>query len=421
MTQSRQPVVVVGTGPAGLMAAEVLSAAGWPVRLIEKKKGPGRKLLVAGSSGLNISYDAPVPELARYYGTSAERMERFLAEFGPPEWLAFVESLGIGTFKGSSRRYFVGSPGQAGSAARKAEPAAQAKPAPRKAAMKAAPLLRAWLARLESQGVELLAGRELTDFAPSAGGVTLSFSKGESIEARAAVLALGGGSWEPGEKPLRWPAIFRRHGVRFKEFEASNVGFEVAWPHRFLEEAEGQPLKNVVLRSSRGERMGDLMVTRYGIEGTPVYFAAETGEVFLDLKPDLSEERVLAKLLSTRENLSPIRRVKRFLNLSPAAFALVFHLTPQKILGDLPALAARLKRFPLMLKAKRPLDEAISSAGGVAWEELDESLMLRKCPGLFLAGEMIDWDAPTGGFLIQGCVSLGHASAEGALRSLGER
>src|SRR5262249_10253097 len=159
------------------------------------------------------------------------------------------------------------------------------------------------------------------------------------------------------------------------------------------------PVKNVVLSSSRGQRAGDLVITKYGVEGTPVYFAGEVERVFLDLKPDLSEEQMLRKMSLVKENLSPLRRVKRYLKLGEGALALLYHLTPEAEAQDLRKLVARIKRFPLDLLERQPLAEAISSSGGISWDELDEKLMLRRFPGVFVAGEMIDWDAPTGGFL----------------------
>lgn len=406
-SESRRKIAVLGTGPAGLMAAWQAARAGLDVTVYEKRKAPGRKLLVAGSSGLNITYECGLDEFVGHYSGPRDRFERFLRQFGPAEWRGFIErELGIETFKGTSRRWFVASDG-----------------------MKASGLLRAWVARLEAAGVRFEYGRECVGFGADGGAgagddggagagddggaggdactVELRFSDGARERFDAACFCLGGGSWEPQETPLRWPAIFRENGIEFHEFVASNVGFKVAWPTALIDEAEGQPVKNVVLRSSRGERSGDLVITRYGIEGTPVYFAGEVERVFLDLKPDLSEERILEKLALVKENLAPLRRAKRFLSLGEGALALLFHMTPPEELSDLRRLVARIKRFPLDLLERQPLAEAISSSGGVAWSELDDGLMLRRVPGVFVAGEMIDWDAPTGGFLIQACVAQG--------------
>lgn len=391
-TQPIETIAILGTGPAGLMAAHRACEAGHRIRVFEKRKSAGRKLLVAGSSGLNITYECALPEFVAHYVGPRERFEKIIGGFPPEAWREFIEkTLGIPTFKGTSRRWFVESEG-----------------------MKASGLLKAWIASLEKRGAVFEYGRECVGFEPVAGGgVELFFADGGRERVSAACFCLGGGSWEPQEMPLRWPRVFAAKGLGFRKFESSNVGFQVAWPQALLTEAEGKPIKNVVLRSSRGERSGDLVITQYGVEGTPVYFAGETGTVHVDLKPDLSEKQILSKLKLVKENLSPLRRVKRLLNLGEGALALLFHLTSEAGLSDLDALVRRIKNFPLELGAKQPLSEAISSSGGLEWAELDDALMLRKYPGVFAAGEMLDWDAPTGGFLIQGCVAMGRFAGEG--------
>ncbi len=381
---------MIGSGPAGLMAAHVLATRGFAVTLFEKKQTLGAKLLIAGSSGLNVTHkvteDASLEEFVAFYRGPRGHFQKILKDFSPQDWLKFIKSLGIETFLGTSRRYFVDG-------------------------MKAAPLLRSWLNHLKELGVEILTRHECVDFEAlqeNPSRVRLSFQNGISQEFSAALFALGGGSYENHEIPLRWPGLFTRKGVAFIPFEASNVGFEVEWTQAFKTEAEGKPLKNVTLTSSKGKVTGDLMVTQYGLEGTPIYQVGEVGEVFLDLKPDLTFTSALARLVKSRENLSPMRRIKKFMKLSPAAYALLFHHAPKEIQNDLEALVKCVKKFPLHLEAKRPLAEAISSAGGVSFDELDETLMLRKYPGIYAAGEMLNWDAPTGGFLIQACVSQGH-------------
>ena len=395
---SALPIAIVGTGPAALMAGHELVAQGHAVRFFEKKRGPGRKFLIAGSSGLNITYDAPIDEFLRNYSGPPERFERFLSEFPPQAWIGFIESLGIKTFKGTSRRYFV-------------------------EGLKASTLLRAWITGLESRGAGFEYGAELLDFESTGERVLLRFGgSGEGgireVEVKAALLALGGGSWEHSETPLRWPEILGRKKLKFHPFQSSNAGFQVDWPAKLLEEAEGLPIKNVVLHSARGTRSGDPVITKYGMEGTPVYFAGDLGLNHLDLKPDLSREALLKRLGSTRENLSPMRRVKKLLGLGEGALALVFHLTPRSELESLEKLVDRIKRFPIVFRARQPLTESISSSGGLDWSEVDREMMLLRHPGVFVAGEMLDWDAPTGGFLIQASVSQGFAAGRGMARLL---
>ena len=378
------------------MAADVVSRAGQPVTIFEKRKSAGRKLLIAGSSGLNISNDLPLERFAEFYSGPREFWSRVLEAFPPEAWLRFIEELGIPTFKGSTGRYFVED-------------------------MKASRLLKAWVDRLRAAGVGYEFERECTGFARSPSGrLDLSFREGATVEVDAAVFALGGGSWEPTESPLRWPAIFKAHGLRFQEFTPSNVGYRVAWSPGFLKEAEGQPLKRVVVTSARRRREGDVMVTRYGLEGTPIYFAGLTGPVQLDLKPDLEIHAILTRMQSGTENLSPIRAIKRYLNLCPAALALLFHESPPEILKDPQPerLVERLKAFPLQLLGPQPLAEAISAAGGLALDELDPEFMLRDFAGVFAAGEMLDWDVPTGGFLLQACVAQGFLAGQGVLKFL---
>jgi uncharacterized flavoprotein (TIGR03862 family) len=386
-------VAIVGSGPGGLMAADVLSSAQVPVTLFEKRKGLGRKLLIAGSSGLNITNSLPLPEFIAHYSGPKGFWERVLTRFTPQDWIRFIEKdLGIPTFEGTSGRYFVEN-------------------------MKASRLLQAWKERLERQGVQFVLGAEVRDFESRASRVALDFGESSKREFSAVCFCLGGGSYEPQETPLRWPSMFARHGIGFSEFKPSNVGFHVAWSDAFLKEAEGLPIKGMTLTSPRGTRQGEIVITRYGMEGTPVYAVGQTGAVALDLKPSLSAEQILAKLEAVKENLSAIRRVKRQLGLDPAALALIFHHGSESILksGNLKRVAGLIKQFPLEFLEPRPLMESISSSGGVHMDELTESLMLKRAPGVFVAGEMLDWDVPTGGFLIQGSVSSGFCAAQGIM------
>jgi len=400
---SRFSAAVIGSGPAGLMAADQLArpqAGPVPqVTLFEKRKGLGRKLLVAGSSGLNITYDCPAADFSQFYEGPKSHFNTLFQQFAPADWIHFIEKeLGIATFKGTSRRYFI-------------------------EGMKASVLLKNWTDRLRTLGVEIASDHELTDFERLENGkIRLRFanSAGNSIERDfdVVILALGGGSWETQEKPLRWIEILRSKGLSFIDFQSANCGYEIDWPAKLLEEAEGKPIKNVVLTSSKGKRSGELVITRYGLEGTPIYFAGTTGTVHLDLKPEMDAQQLLERLSAGKENLSPIRRVKKHLRLSEGADAFVFHMLPAAARTDLKRLAETLKRFPLVLKQPRPLDEAISSSGGLSFSELDDRLMLKRFPGVFAAGEMLNWHAPTGGFLIQASVAQGFFVAKQAMARL---
>ncbi len=383
-------IAVVGSGPAGLMAASrALQGTGNRVTVFERRAGLGRKLLVAGSSGLNISHRLAPAEFARHYeGWDEKFWARLLRDFGTAEWISFIEKeLDLETFVGSSERYFVRE-------------------------MKASNLLRRWTQRLESQGAVFRTRSELTDFARQADEtIRLSFS-GESEEFDRVVFALGGGSWE--EELPRWPELFRRKGIEVIPFSPANCGYEVAWSPEFLAEAEGKPLKKIVLETSRGKKGGELVVTKYGLEGTPVYFLGTPGTAYLDLKPDLTEDAVRERLDSVRENRAPLRRAKQKLALGEASLALLFHHLSERERATTAALAEKIKRFPITFGKARPLAEAISSRGGVALGEVSENLELGKFPGIACVGEMLAWHAPTGGFLIQAAVSMG-ARAGGAL------
>ncbi len=398
MSASGPRVAVLGTGPAGLMAAFELVRAGFQPVLYEKRPAPGWKLLVAGSSGLNVGTEQSLREFTAQYRGPAEHFRKCFEAFSPQQWLEFIEKeLGIPTFQGTSRRYFI-------------------------EGMKAPPLLKSWLARIESGGGRLATRKEWSGLERMAEGRwKLSFADGSEDRVDAAVFALGGGSWEKTENPLRWADVANRLGWLREPFQSSNSGFQVEWPKAFLREAEGLPIKNIRLRSPRGERAGDLVVTAYGLEGTPVYFAGEVGDIVLDLKPDLREEQVLERMLHGREKLSPIRAAAKRLALCEAAQALLFHLTPESVRKDAAQLARRVKAFPIHLRERQPLSEAISSSGGICFSEVDENLEMKRFPGIFLAGEMLDWDAPTGGYLLTACAAQGSLAGRAAARWLLER
>jgi uncharacterized flavoprotein (TIGR03862 family) len=403
-SERRHRIAIVGSGPAGLMAATRLAlsiqAPTLDIHLFEKRAGLGRKLLIAGSSGLNISHEHSLQDFSAHYeGWNSEFWKKILSDFGPKDWIQFIEKkLGLETFLGTSQRYFVRE-------------------------MKASNLLKQWTGFLESHGVTIHPSHELTDFSSSTESpgaprsITLTFNHDPStaFTCERAAFFLGGGSWEKETPP--WVRLFESKGITLVPFEPSNVGFEVAWNEKFLKESEGKPLKKIELHTRRGSKMGELVITSYGIEGTPVYFCGTSGPATLDLKPDLSSAQILEKLTRVKENLSPMRRVKHHLGLCEAAESLLFHHAPVEAKTDLNQMIEAIKRFPIDLQSPRPLMESISSKGGVALEEITQTFEMKKNPGIFCAGEMLDWDAPTGGFLIQAGVSQGAAVAESLLKS----
>ncbi len=385
-------IAIVGSGPAALMAAYELSRGpNTQVYLFEKRSLLGWKLLIAGSSGLNVANDYPLEEFFSYVqaGDHKELIKAPLQSFFTPQWIEFLEKiLGLEVFLGSSRRYFVKD-------------------------MKAARLLKRWTEVLLAQNVKFQFGHELLDFSDN---VELKFLvnqvdlKVEKFDH--AFFFLGGGSWED-QTPV-WPKMFLHKGIAVAPFTSSNVGYEVAWTQDFLKEAARTPLKNVIFKNRLGQKQGDLLVTEYGLEGTPIYLYGESGEAALDLKPELSYEQILTKLKEKESKAaikSPMKLIKKYLALCPAALGLLFHFSNAEEKLSLQKMAAKIKSFPLVLGNPRPLSEAISSRGGILLSELNPNFSLKKIPAVSVGGEMLDWDAPTGGFLIMNSVAQGYYSA----------
>lgn len=389
MERKNKKCLIVGSGPAALMAAMIVAEAGFPVEIFEKRKGPGRKLLIAGSSGLNVSYEAGPDSFPAFYRARKEELSSCLSRFGKDEWLEFIHALGIETFLGTSRRYFV-------------------------KGMKASPLLRAWLAKLEGKGAVFHFEKELVDFSAAENGFVLDFRDGTKACGDVLLLALGGGSHEAGYP--EWTKFIAAKGIRVEPLLPANAGFHIRAPESFFREAEGLAIKGVVLKTARGEKIGELMITRYGLEGTPIYSVGCKGAAELDLKPDLAEEKLRARLEEAGGMV--LKRVEKAAKLSPGALLLAKHLAPPDSWQSIESAARLLKHFPLELLEPRPLEEAISSSGGVSWDELSEYLEAKKIPALFFAGEMVDWDGPTGGFLLTACASTAHSAAQGILRRL---
>jgi uncharacterized flavoprotein (TIGR03862 family) len=391
-------VAVIGSGPAGLMAAEVVAGSGVPVVLFERMPSLGRKLLMAGRGGLNITHSEPVERFYARYGEAALWMRPLLQAFPPDSLVAWCESLGQQTFIGSSGRVF-----------------------PR--VMKASPLLRAWIGRLDALGVHFVTRAHWTGW--NADGA-LSFADGSFYAADAVVLALGGASWPRLGADGSWTRLLPDIGIT--PLRPANCGFVVAWSEMFRRRHAGTPLKSIALSLADRSVRGEAMITAEGIEGGAVYALAAAARdaiaregsalLHVDLRPDLPPAALAARLDQAQGRSSLSTFLRKRAGLSPVAVSLV-----QEALhaGETMPLAALIKALPLRLLAPFGLARAISTAGGIARAELDERLMLRRRPGVFAAGEMLDWEAPTGGYLLQGCMATGAAAGRGVLRWLAER
>lgn len=390
MTQP-EPVdaVVIGAGPAGLMAAEALACAGRSVVICEAKPSPARKFLMAGKSGLNLLNAAPLDAQLGKYTEAAAWLEPMLREFGPEQIRDWAESLGQELFTGSSGRVF-----------------------PR--AMKASPLLRTWLARLEMMGVGLRRGWRWT------GGEFFFATPDGPREIRpgVCVLALGGASWSRLGSDGAWRPHLEQRSIPVNQFEPSNMGFDVAWsPHMRVH--FGEPVKNVALRAGQQKVRAEFVVSSHGVEGGGIYALSralrEGADLTIDLFPDLDGRDLLHRLSRQPRKLSVSNRLRRALRLEGVRHALVMECLRPLPLDD-NCLANALKALPVPLRGPRPLEEAISTAGGVAHAAVDDGLMLRDWPGVFLAGEMLDWEAPTGGYLLTACLATGYWAGKHAAR-----
>ncbi len=391
-TPEATDALVVGGGPAGLMAAETLAAAGRRVILAEARPTLGRKLLMAGKSGLNLTKDEPAAAFAAAYTAGADWLAPVLAGFGPAEVRGWAAGLGVEVFTGSSGRVFP-------------------------TAMKGSPLLRAWIARLEAQGVALRPRWRWLGWQD--GAARFATPEGpRAVDACATVLALGGASWPRLGSDGAWAAILAAEGVELAPFRPSNVGFRVAWSAAMARHF-GAPVKPVRLAAGGAAVAGEFVVTARGVEGGGIYALAhllrDGAGLTLDLAPDRGEGDLAARLARPRGGASLANHLRKALGLSPVKIALLRELAPAALAGPA-ATALALKALPLPLEGPLPLDEAISTAGGVARAALDDGLMLSARPGVFCAGEMLDWDAPTGGYLLTACLATGRHAGRAAAR-----
>jgi uncharacterized flavoprotein (TIGR03862 family) len=417
-------VAVIGGGPAGLMAAEVLAAAGARVTVFDAMPSVGRKFLLAGRGGLNLTHSEPLEAFLARYGAHRAELAPLIETFGPAALRAWAAALGVRTFVGSSGRVF-----------------------PQE--MKAAPLLRAWLARLRAAGVHFAvrhrwlgwaAADERTADESAAGRQRLRFATPDGervVAADAVVLALGGGSWAKFGSDGAWLPLLRGAGADVAPLQPANCGFDVAaggkgggWSAHFDARFRGQPLKSVTGRFTDAagnlhERAGECLISATGIEGGLIYALsaalrdtlAARGEatLLIDLAPGRSLERLAAELGRPRGSRSMASHLQGQVGIRGVKAGLLRECLPAAAFSDPARLAAGIKALPLRLIAPRPLDEAISSAGGVRFGAIDAALMLRARPGVFCAGEMLDWEAPTGGYLLTACFASGRAAGHGAL------
>lgn len=397
-------VVIVGGGPAGLMAAEVLSALpGLAVDVYDAMPSVGRKFLMAGKGGMNITHSEPLPDFVGRYGARAGQLAPWLAAFSPTALRDWIHSLGIDTFVGTSGRVFP-------------------------TEMKAAPLLRAWLHRLRSQGVHFHVRHRWLGW--SGAGLRFATPDGEIVvQAAAVILALGGGSWARLGSDGAWVPVLRDSGIDVAPLKPANCGFDVAWSPYFSERFAGQPVKPVVASCAGQTRQGEFNITATGIEGGLVYALsaplrdalARDGHaaLTLDLAPGRSIERLAADLARPRGRDSLANHLRRRAGIEGVKAALLRELCPPETLAAPALLAAAIKALAVPVGATRPIDEAISTAGGVSFAALDGALMLHGKPGVFCAGEMVDWEAPTGGYLLTACLASGRVAAAGVRRWLG--
>lgn len=398
-------VAIIGAGPAGLMAAETLSLAGIQVDIYDAMPSVGRKFLLAGIGGLNLTHSEPYDTFCSRYGDRQAQLRPILDRLPPSALRSWASGLGIETFVGSSGRVFP-------------------------LGMKAAPLLRAWLHRLRSSGVRLHVRHRWLGW-NSDGGLRLNNTGGEiSIKPEATILALGGASWPKLGSDGAWVPLLQGAGVDVTPLQSANCGFDVMWSEHLRSQFAGAPVKSVALtftdvQGVTGRRQGEMIIGSHGLEGSLIYaFSRQLREYInahgkatftLDLAPGYEAERLLAEVCHPRGSRSISSHLKSRIGITGVKMALLHEVLDKEQFADAATLAAAIKALPITVHATRPIEEAISTAGGVTFGSLDEKLMLKSLPGVFVAGEMVDWEAPTGGYLLTACFASGLASGLGVL------
>jgi hypothetical protein len=393
-------IAVIGAGPAGLMAAQVLAETGQGVTVYDRMPSVGRKFLMAGRGGLNLTHSEPLDRFLERYGPKAARLTPLIEAYPPSALVAWAEGLGQATFVGSSGRVF-----------------------PK--ALKASPLLRAWLGRLRELGVEIRTRHDWSGWTAD-GALRFRTPAGEtSVRPDATILALGGASWPKLGSTGDWAEQLAAEGIAVSPLKPANAGFDVAWSDVMRDRFAGHPLKGIAVTFGRTRLRGEAMVTRHGLEGGVIYALSAAlrdavekeaqARLWIDLRPDATADQLAVRIAQQPASQSLANRLRKALHLTPLETNLLREAHGKDLPSDPAALATAIKGAPLTLCAMRPLGRAISTAGGVAFEALDEYLMLTARPGVFAAGEMLDWEAPTGGYLLQASFATGVAAARGAL------
>ncbi|MBT3190001.1 MAG: TIGR03862 family flavoprotein [Anaerolineae bacterium] len=393
-------IAIIGAGPAGLMAAETLLAGDAQVDIYDAMPSAGRKLLLAGKGGLNLTHSESYDKFIARYGERSEILKPYLDLFKPDDLRVWAQELGIETFIGSSGKVF-----------------------PK--GMAAAPLLKAWMMRLREQGANFYFRHHWLGWNEK-NGLRFETAQGEVLtEFDAVILALGGGSRPETGSTAAWIPILESHGIEIAPLKPANCGFDIQWSEHLKTRFAGSPVKTVKLSFGDIKRKGEFVITEKGIEGSLIYaFSAALREeieargsatIHLDLLPDWSEEKLQKNLSQPRGSRSLSSHLKKKIGLSGVKASLLWEYLPKENRDDTALLSATIKSLSLVLLATRPLKEAISSAGGAKFEALDQNLMLRAMPGVFCAGEMLDWEAPTGGYLLTTCFATGRAVGKGAL------
>ena len=395
MTQKQ--IAIIGGGPSGLMAADLLSATGYSVTIYDAMPTVGRKFLLAGKSGLNLTHSEDFESFVHRYGAATEKLREMLAAFDGSAVRKWAHDLGIETFVGTSGRVF-----------------------PK--VMKASPLLRAWLKRLDAQGVHIKTRHRFQTLAND--HLVFETANGPlTVKTDATLLAFGGASWPKLGSDARWVPELQSAGVEIAAFRPANCGFDVDWSPTFADRFAGEPVKAVVATSASGSIPGEFVITRTGVEGSLIYAHAsalrdridegKAAKLILDLAPHRTLERLERDIAKQDRKGSFSTRLRKAANLDGVKAALLRESAPNAGSLDPRDLARLIKALPVTVERTRPIEEAISSAGGVKWSAIDPNMMLKSLPGMFVAGEMIDWEAPTGGYLLTACFATGVAAARG--------